>query len=124
MASRRGVTGSHAALLETAGPLCTSGPKRGYAQPRSVRLIEVVGAAFSLARLMLIRRGMSLNSEHRWVRALLWLVIVLVPGGLLLFALLAADAMHRRLKDGPVAAESDASESGAGKRLASADQRA
>lgn len=73
---------------------------------------------------MLIRTGMSLNSEHRWIRALLWLVIVLVPGGLLLFALLAADAMHRRLKDGPVAAETDASESGAGKRLASVDQRA
>ena len=36
--------------------------------------------------------------ENRALRALLWLVIILVPGGLFLFALLAADAAARRLR--------------------------
>jgi hypothetical protein len=43
---------------------------------------------------------MSLNSHNRAVRALLWLVIVFAPGGLLLLAVLAADSVTRRYREG------------------------
>jgi len=43
---------------------------------------------------------MLLKPENLALRLLLWLVIILVPGGLFLFALLAADAAARRFRDG------------------------
>ncbi len=42
---------------------------------------------------------MFYTPENRALRALLWLVILLVPGGLFLFALLAADAAARRFRE-------------------------
>jgi len=42
---------------------------------------------------------MLFKPENRALRALLWLVIILVPGGLFLFALLAADAAARRFRE-------------------------
>ena len=42
--------------------------------------------------LMLFKPG------NRALQALLWLVIIVVPGGLFLFAVLAADAAARRLR--------------------------
>ena len=47
---------------------------------------------------------MLFKPENRALRALLWLVIILVPGGLFLFALLAADAAARRFRESPAAA--------------------
>jgi len=41
---------------------------------------------------------MLLKPENRALRALLWFVIIFVPGGLLLLAFLAADAAHRRYR--------------------------
>ena len=46
---------------------------------------------------------MLFKPENRALRALLWLVIILVPGGLFLFALLAADAAARRFRETPTA---------------------
>lgn len=45
--------------------------------------------------------------ENRALRALLWLVIILVPGGMFLLALLAADSVHRRYRDLPRVAKAD-----------------
>jgi cytochrome c-type biogenesis protein CcmH/NrfF len=53
---------------------------------------------------------MLLKPENRALRALLWLVIILVPGGLLLLGLLAADTLHRRYREGPRLAETDLAE--------------
>jgi hypothetical protein len=50
---------------------------------------------------------MLLKPENRALRALLWLVIILVPGGLLLLGLLAADTLHRRHRDAPRLSEAD-----------------
>lgn len=41
---------------------------------------------------------MLLRPENRALRALLWFVILFVPGGLILLALLAADSAHRRYR--------------------------
>lgn len=78
----------------------------------------------TLARLMLMRTSMSRNTARPWARALMWLVILVVPGGLLLFALLRVDVVQRRLRGRPAVAEADVSESGTAKRLGSTvDQR-
>jgi hypothetical protein len=53
---------------------------------------------------------MFLKPENRALRALLWLVIVLLPGGLFLLALLAADSLHRRHREAPRLSESDVAE--------------
>lgn len=50
---------------------------------------------------------MLLRPENRALRALLWLVIILVPGGLFLLALLAADSFQRRYREVPRVAEAD-----------------
>jgi hypothetical protein len=50
---------------------------------------------------------MLFKPENRALRALLWLVIVLVPGGMFLLALLAADSLHRRYRELPRVAEAD-----------------
>jgi hypothetical protein len=42
---------------------------------------------------------MLLKPENRALRALLWFVIVFVPGGFVLLAWLAADAVQRRYRD-------------------------
>jgi hypothetical protein len=42
---------------------------------------------------------MMTRPENKALRALLWLVIILVPGGLLLLAFLTADAVHRRYRE-------------------------
>jgi hypothetical protein len=42
---------------------------------------------------------MTYKPDNRALRALLWFVILLVPGGFLLLALLAAEAVHRRYRD-------------------------
>lgn len=42
---------------------------------------------------------MTHKPDNRALRVLLWLVILLVPGGFLLLALLAAEAVHRRYRD-------------------------
>ena len=65
-----------------------------------------VGMADALDNIMLLR------PEIRALRALLWLVILLLPGGLFLFALFAADAASRRYRvTQPAAREADLSES-------------
>jgi hypothetical protein len=51
---------------------------------------------------------MLFKPENRALRALLWLVIIVVPGGLFLLALLAADSFQRRYRDLPRVAEADA----------------
>ncbi len=48
-------------------------------------------------------RLMLFRPQNPALRALLWLVIILVPGGLFLFALLAADAAARRFRESPTA---------------------
>jgi hypothetical protein len=50
---------------------------------------------------------MLFKPENRALRALLWLVIILVPGGMFLLALLAADSLHRRYRELPRVAEAD-----------------
>jgi hypothetical protein len=50
---------------------------------------------------------MLFKPENRALRALLWLVILLVPGGLFLFALLAADAAARRFRETAAAPKAD-----------------
>lgn len=45
------------------------------------------------------RASMSFKPENRALRTLLWLVIIFVPGGFFLLALLAADAVHRRHRE-------------------------
>ena len=59
---------------------------------------------------------MLLKPENRALRALLWFVIIFVPGGLLLLAFFAADAVHRRYRvaAAPDANLTDASLSGLG----------
>jgi hypothetical protein len=42
---------------------------------------------------------MTHKPENRALRVLLWFVILLAPGGFLLLALLAAEAVHRRYRD-------------------------
>ena len=59
---------------------------------------------------------MMTKSNNRALRALLWFVVLIVPGGAILLALFAAEAMHRRYRAGVLAAEpelSSASLSGA-----------
>jgi hypothetical protein len=41
---------------------------------------------------------MFLKPESRALRALLWFAVVVVPGGFVLLALLAADALQRRAR--------------------------
>lgn len=48
--------------------------------------------------------------ENRALRALLWLVVIIVPGGLFLLGLLAVDAAARRHRIGQAAAESQLAE--------------
>lgn len=50
---------------------------------------------------------MFFKPENRALRALLWLVIILVPGGMLLLALLAADSFQRRYREVSRVAEAD-----------------
>jgi hypothetical protein len=50
---------------------------------------------------------MLFKPENRALRALLWLVIILVPGGLFLLALLAADSLQRRYRELPRVADAD-----------------
>ena len=50
---------------------------------------------------------MFYTPENRALRALLWLVIILVPGGLFLFVLLAADAAARRFREAAATPKAD-----------------
>jgi len=50
---------------------------------------------------------MFLKPESRALRALLWFVIVVVPGGFVLLALLAADAFQRRARQPIVASRAE-----------------
>jgi hypothetical protein len=59
---------------------------------------------------MLRKSDMLLKPENPALRALLWLVIILVPGGLLLLGLLAADTLHRRYREAPRLSEADLAE--------------
>jgi hypothetical protein len=45
--------------------------------------------------------------ESRALRALLWFVIVVVPGGFVLLGLLAADMLQRRVRQPLVASEAE-----------------
>lgn len=45
---------------------------------------------------------MLFKPENRALRALLWFVIIFVPGGLLLLAFFAAEAAQRRYRDAAV----------------------
>jgi hypothetical protein len=60
-----------------------------------------------LAWLVLRKLVMLFKPENRALRALLWLVIILVPGGMFLLALLAADSLQRRYRELPRLAETD-----------------
>jgi hypothetical protein len=52
-----------------------------------------------------------LFKPQNWaLRALLWFVIIFVPGGLLLLGLMAADTLHRRHRDAPRMSEADLAE--------------
>ena len=42
---------------------------------------------------------MAFGKQSRLVRVLLWTVVVCVPGGMILAAFLAADALNRRHRD-------------------------
>jgi hypothetical protein len=46
---------------------------------------------------------MFIKPESRALRALFWVLVVLVPGGFLLLALMGADVVHRRLRQEAVA---------------------
>ena len=48
---------------------------------------------------------MKIKPDNRALRALLWFVILIVPGGVILLALFAAESMHRRYRAGVVAAD-------------------
>jgi hypothetical protein len=50
---------------------------------------------------------MSFKPDNRALRALLWVVIIFVPGGFLLLGLLAADTLHRRHREAPRVAGAD-----------------
>jgi len=50
---------------------------------------------------------MLFKPENRALRALLWLVIIVVPGGLFLLALLAADSFQRRYREVSRVTEAD-----------------
>jgi hypothetical protein len=50
---------------------------------------------------------MLLEPRNRALRALLWFVIIFVPGGMLLLGLMAADTLHRRYRDTPRVAKTD-----------------
>ena len=50
---------------------------------------------------------MFLRPENRALRALLWFVIIFVPGGMLLLGVLAADTLQRRYREAPRAVEAD-----------------
>ena len=50
---------------------------------------------------------MFLKPESRALRALLWFVIVFVPGGFVLLALLAADVFQRRARQPIVASRAE-----------------
>jgi hypothetical protein len=50
---------------------------------------------------------MLLRPENRALRALLWFVIIFVPGGLLLLGVLAADTLQRRYREAPRVSEVD-----------------
>jgi hypothetical protein len=50
---------------------------------------------------------MFLRPENRALRALLWFVIIFVPGGMLLLGVLAADTLQRRYREAPRVAEAD-----------------
>jgi hypothetical protein len=80
------------------------GPPQIYRKIPTLQSITTVlfgGSIGGLARMMLQDLiVMLLKPENRALRLLLWLVIILVPGGLFLFALLAADAATRRFRDG------------------------
>jgi len=52
---------------------------------------------------------MLLRPENRALRALLWLVIALLPGGLFILALLAADTAARRYRVVPSTPDPDLS---------------
>ena len=44
---------------------------------------------------------MLFKPDNRALRALLWVVIIFVPSGMLLLGLLAADTLHRRHRESP-----------------------
>lgn len=48
--------------------------------------------------------------ESRALKALLWFIIVVVPGGFLLLALLAADVLQRRVRQPVVASNPELAE--------------
>jgi hypothetical protein len=52
---------------------------------------------------------MMIKSDNRALRALLWFVILIVPGGVILLALFAAESMQRRYRAGGVAADPELS---------------
>lgn len=56
------------------------------------------------------QKVLMFKPENRALRALLWLVIILVPGGFFLLALLAADSLHRRHRELPRVADADVAE--------------
>jgi hypothetical protein len=55
----------------------------------------------------MLKKALMFKPENPALRALLWLVIILVPGGLFLLALLAADSVHRRYRELPRVAKAD-----------------
>ena len=48
---------------------------------------------------------MTLKPDNRALRLLLWLVILLVPGGFVLLALIAAETVQRRYREGVATGE-------------------
>jgi len=52
---------------------------------------------------------MMIKPDNRALRALLWFVILIVPGGVILLALFAAESMQRRYRAGVLAADPELS---------------
>lgn len=50
---------------------------------------------------------MTLKPGNRALRVLLWFVILFVPGGFILLALMAAETVHRRYREDVVASDGD-----------------
>jgi hypothetical protein len=52
---------------------------------------------------------MMTKPDNRALRALFWFVVLIVPGGAILLALFAAEAMQRRYRAGVLAADPELS---------------
>jgi hypothetical protein len=79
--------------------------KTRYALVAPIRWLRMM--ARPIGMLDAQRSLMFFKPENRALRALLWFVIIFVPGGLFLLALLAADVAQRRFRERAAAPGAD-----------------